>query len=679
MLYVRERFTLFGGNRQWTYFYMKTTTSTRLCTASTFTCALLSTLSIHTSLAAQEYPIAPTANPSFIETITVSGSHSALPIAQLAGNVSVLTEQDIARSQAIFVADLLVQFAGVDISTNGGVGQFAELRLRGSETNHILVIIDGIAVNDQGQGGLVDLAHLSTQSIARIELYRGPQSALWGDGAVGGVLNIITKDGRQTDGNESALKLSVGQQNTQQAQFQHQAQSDKVQYGFTVSHISTDGQNISVVPGNNENDGYSNTSIHSKLGYTFNKQHALNAVFHYVDYETEFDATDFVTTGLPVDADNRSQGRQQSAKLQWLLTPTAANWSLNTSASTHSNEVDNTSDGQLSSLTDATTHSLSSIAKLDYSNQGSIRQFHVGASLEEIDFTQRGPVDFGDPNQTQTIDSNSVFADAVVSVTNNAFINASVRYTDNSEFAAATDYRVGANWQQSAAITWFASVGQASKNPTFTERFGFFAGTFIGNPDLQPEIATTYELGLRYTVNGFNTQFNMFSAQLEDEINGFVFDSASGGFTADNIDGQSDRDGAEFEVSWSGSDLAINATYSYLDATQGSGEAQSAELRRARHNASFNTSYNWSDSISSYLSASYVGAKFDQFFPPWPQASQIIAMRPYWLINANVNIAVSKQFSLNAKIDNVFNHTYQDIVGYRGLERKAIVSLAYKW
>lgn len=651
---------------------------TNMNTSRILSCKILAALVCSAPVLANTQ-IKPESLDTFVETITVSGSHSALPIAQLAGNVSVLTEQDIARSQATFVADLLVQFAGVDISTNGGVGQFAELRLRGSETNHILVIIDGIAVNDQGQGGLVDLAHLSTQSIARIELYRGPQSALWGDGAVGGVLNIITKDGSQTDGNESALKLSVGQQNTQQAQFQHQAQSDKLQYGFTVSHISTDGQNISIVPNNNEKDGYSNTSIHSKLGYTVNKQHALNAVFHYVDYETEFDATDFVTTGLPVDADNRSQGRQQSAKLQWLLTPTAANWSLNTTASTHSNVVENTSDGQLSSLTDATTHSLSSIAKLDYSNQAMTRQFHVGASLEEIDFTQRGPIDFGDPNQTQTIDSNSVFADAVVSITHRAFINASVRYTDNSEFAAATDYRVGANWQQSAALTWFASVGQASKNPTFTERFGFYAGTFVGNPELQPEIVTTVELGLRYTSSGFNTQFNIFSAQLEDEINGFVFDSASGGFTADNIDGRSDRDGAEFEVSWSATDLAFNATYSYLDATQGSGEAQSVELRRARHNASFNTSYNWSDSISTYVSASYVGAKFDQFFPPWPQASQIIAMRPYWLINANVNIAVSKQFSVNAKIDNLLNHTYQDIVGYRGLERKAIVSMAYKW
>lgn len=640
--------------------------------------AVLTTVALSTPVLANTQ-IKPESLDTFVETITVSGSHSALPIAQLAGNVSVLDADDIARSQATFVSELLVQFAGVDISTNGGIGQFAELRLRGSETNHILVLIDGIAVNDQGQGGLVDLAHLSTQSIARIELYRGPQSALWGDGAVGGVLNITTKDGYAMQGHSNTVKVGLGQQDTQQIQYQHQSQVDQLHYGVTISHISTAGQNISIVPDNNETDGYDNTSIHSKLSYQINEQHKITAVLHHVDYDTEFDATDFVTTGLPIDADNLSHGRQQSAKLQWQLTPTTANWSLNTALSSHRNVVDNTSNGVLSSLTDATTRSISSVAKLDYSDTAVTRLYHLGAELEQTDFDQRGPADFGDPNQSQTIDSNSLFADAIMSLSATTFLNASVRYTNNSEFANATDYRVGANWQQSSAFTWFASVGRASKNPTFTERFGFFAGTFIGNPALQPEIATTYELGLRYTFQGLQTQFNVFTAQLENEINGFVFDSATGGFTADNVDGQSDRDGLEWELSWVHDALSINATYSYLDATQGSGEAQSVELRRARHNGSFNASYAWSDTVSSYLSASYVGSKFDQFFPPWPQASKIIGLRPYWLVNANVSLAVTNQLTVSAKIDNLFDHSYQDIVGYRGLERKALLSLAYTW
>ena len=111
----------------------------RAAISGAFSCALLMTTVAH----AQN-----TNEP--LETIVVSGSHSAMSIAQLAGNVSVMTAADITNSQAAFVSELLVQFAGVDISTNGGVGQFAELRLRGSETNHILVLLDGIAINDQG-------------------------------------------------------------------------------------------------------------------------------------------------------------------------------------------------------------------------------------------------------------------------------------------------------------------------------------------------------------------------------------------------------------------------------------------------------------------------------------------------------------------------------------------------
>ncbi len=670
-------FILFGGSRQWKKFNMfNSRILARTVVTSTFTCALFATSN---SFAANSIATNSITTNVAIETMTVSGSHSAIPIAQLAGNVSVLTAADISRSQATFVADLLVQFAGVDISTNGGVGQFAELRLRGSETNHILVLIDGIAVNDQSQGGLVDLAHLSTQSIARIELYRGPQSALWGDGAVGGVLNITTVDGGDVDTSTHSLKLGVGQQATQQIQYQHQARFDKGHYGVTISHVSTDGQNISTVPGNIEKDGYDNTSIHSKLSYQINAKHELNATAHYVDYKTAFDATDFVTTGLPIDANNVSYGQQQSAKLQWLFTPNQFHWSLNSSANIHRNVVDNESDGELSSLTDATTMTISSIAQLDYSTQSLTRQYHVGVELDETDFEQRGPIDFGDPNQSQQISSQSVFADAVLSLTKNAFLNASLRYTDNSEFDAATDYRLGANWRATEAITWFASIGQGSKHPTFTERFGFYAGSFIGNPDLQPEKATTYEVGMRFAHQGFSSQLNVFSAQLEDEINGFVYDAATGGFTADNITGESERDGLEWELSWSSAALNLNASYSYLDATQGEGDSRSVELRRARHNGSVNASYAWSDKVSTYLSGSYVGSKFDQFFPPWPQASQIVAMRAYWLVNANVSIAVTPKVTLSAKVDNLLNHQYQDIVGYRGLERKALVTLAYKW
>jgi vitamin B12 transporter len=315
------------------------------------------------------------------------------------------------------------------------------------------------------------------------------------------------------------------------------------------------------------------------------------------------------------------------------------------------------------------------------SNNGLTRQYHIGLSADKTDFEQRGPSGFGDPNQSQRIDSTSIFGDAVIALSDNIYTNSAIRYTDNSAFDAAVDYRFGANYQSSDTLTWFASIGRASKNPSFTERYGFFAGTFQGNPNLEPEQSTNVEIGLRSKYALANSQFtqqiNVFVGTLENEINGFVFDADTGNFTSDNVAGTSDRSGLEWELSWTSADVSINASYSYLDASQG--DEESVELRRARHNGAINISYSLTPAVSTYVSASYVGSKSDQFFPPFPEPSEIIGLRAYWLVNANLNYQVSTALSVSAKVDNLFNHGYQDIVGYRGLERKAMLSAKYQW
>ena len=166
----------------------------------------------------------------------------------------------------------------------------------------------------------------------------------------------------------------------------------------------------------------------------------------------------------------------------------------------------------------------------------------------------------------------------MIALSDNIYTNSSIRYTDNSEFDAAIDYRIGANYQSSDKLTWFASIGRASKNPSFTERFGFFAGTFQGNPNLKPEQSSNIEIGLRskYVLanSQLNQQINVFVGKLENEINGFVYDAQTGNFTSDNVAGTSDRSGIEWELSWISADVSINASYSYLDASQGDEEGQ---------------------------------------------------------------------------------------------------------
>ena len=623
------------------------------------------------------------------ELITVTGSRQPLAINQLAGSVSVLTEAEIAQSSATFVSELLTQFANVDLSVNGGVGQYAELRIRGAEANHVLVLLDGVQINDLAQGGLIDLAHLPVANIARIELLRGSQSAVWGDGAIGGVLSITTKQAAM-DNLQQSLQFSSGQNNTYQGAYQLSGRSDDLDYRLALSHFTTDGQNISLVEGNAEKDGYSNTQVQLNTHYQLNPQHRLSGFARLVDYKTDYDATDFLTTGLPVDANNVSKGTKNTLKAGWLFAPENAQWQIDSALHYHQDKVDNIENNAIASASNSTEAKLLSVLQITHkvfpnvassSTQGTI---NLGFEYSNIDYEQAGPVVFGDPNYAENMTKNSVFVDSVQPLTKAIWLNTSARYTDNSEFAATTDYRIGGHWQLSPAVNLFVSRGKATKNPTFTERFGFFPTSFVGNPELEPEKSVTNELGLGFIFPGVNKTTNsldltLFKATLYNEINGFVFEPVSGGFTSANINGESERQGWELSSTLHSSFGKVTLAYSYLDATEDTTNLQTRELRRAVHNGSITINNEYQNEVSTYLSARYTGSRDDVFFPPFPQPSATIAQPAYWLINASIQWQARPEVKVGVKGNNLFNATYTDIVGYRGLERNISAFIHYSW
>ena len=127
-----------------------------------------------------------------IETIIVTGAKTPITQTKFAGQAIVIDAETIRKSKAISLSELLKGVAGIAISQSGGLGALSELRMRGSESNHTLIMLNGMPLNDLSQGGVANLAHLAVNNIARIEIIKGGQSALWGSGAIGGVINIIT-------------------------------------------------------------------------------------------------------------------------------------------------------------------------------------------------------------------------------------------------------------------------------------------------------------------------------------------------------------------------------------------------------------------------------------------------------------------------------------------------------
>lgn len=595
-----------------------------------------------------------------LERISVVGSRGEISQSKLAAASYIIDEQAIQNAGQPFLIDLLRGLPGISVAQSGSVGGLTELRLRGAESNHVLVLIDGVVVNDESQGGLVDFAHLSTANIVSVELLQGPQSALWGSGAIAGVISIKTRNGKTAQRN---VRVNLGNNAEYGIGATFSGQQEQFSWLLDAQHITTDGQNVARQ--GDEDDGYENTTIGANLNWQISDKQSLAVNLRGVDYQNDFDAVDFFTTGLPIDADNMTEGTQLSANLHWQLAQTDV-LTHNLIAQYSHNESENFTAGVTTGDTNAQKVRLGYYASY---TSNLLESANIGVEHVTDDFEQGGPIGFGDPNQTQSIDALAVFADAIINVSNDWSINGSARWDDNSDFDDQTSYRLGLNYQISRQWSWFVSHGKAIRNPTFTERFGFFPQTFVGNAELQPETAKTLETGVRFIPHaGVLVQLNAFDSKLKNEINGFVFEPVSGLFTAANRIAISEREGVELMLEQTLSVIKISANYSYLDASELSDtEFATVELRRPRHTGSIRVNYLPNDSQwQANLHLDYTGSRIDQFFPPFPQPAERVNLAAYWLANA----AISYDFNDSARVQfsahNLFDHAYEDVVGFVG-------------
>ena len=619
--------------------------------------------------------LAQNASSDSIETLTVTGTRLPISLTKLPASVSVLSEQEIQASGAVQLTELIRGLPGISIAQSGSPGGLTEVRVRGSESNHLLVLIDGVVANDVGQGSLIDLAHISAANVVRIELLRGPQSALWGSGAVGGVLSITTKAGGDSGTTPTVdLIAGIGSQGTYQGSINAATHQGDLSIRTYANYLETDGDNISRE--GNEDDGYENITAGLNLSYAASDANTFSLRVRNTQYENDYDTTDYIVTGLPTDADNVTDGEQLSTKLTWRYAPDTSAWASTLSFDYRRDENDNTTSGADAGGT--TGERLT----LNWTNVYAMNNWQIAAGGEYLQrlFEQRGPVVYGDPNQKQHDTTTSAFAEITSHLSDTVFTTLSARFDDNSEFDDAFSYRAGVTWQVTPKYALFSSIGKAIKTPTFTERFGYFPTSFIGNPELTPEKSEEWEVGVKANWQSVSAQISAYSATLEDEINGSVYVPEQGLYTADNVDGESRRDGVDIEVNWHTSFAKLTASYSYLDAEQNNNGVTSTELRRARHQGALAAYSNLgTDNFNVYAKIAYVGTHYDTYYPPYPASAETLALDAYILASVNLGYQLSNSWALSLKVNNLFDKEYEDIVGYAGQERRAVLSVNYSY
>ncbi|MEA1980779.1 MAG: TonB-dependent receptor plug domain-containing protein, partial [candidate division Zixibacteria bacterium] len=229
-------------------------------------------------------------NPKQIpDSIVVTANRKATPVKEIGSSVTVITENDIQKSQESSVAEILRTVPGLNVVQSGGTGKATSVFMRGANSHHTLVIIDGIEMNDPSSpNGAFDFAHLNSGNIQRIEILRGSQSVLYGSDAIGGVIQIFTKRGF---GEPSvSLQSEVGSYNSFNESAIISGSKDKFDYSVFLSRKDSDGFSATTdTLGTKENDGYENSEIATHLGYNLSDKFELNFTGKYLDAKADID------------------------------------------------------------------------------------------------------------------------------------------------------------------------------------------------------------------------------------------------------------------------------------------------------------------------------------------------------------------------------------------------------
>ena len=613
-----------------------------------------------------------------LDELLVTAGLQPISSRDVASSVTIITAEEIEQKQIKYLSDLLRQVPGFAVSQAGGLGSQTQVRVRGAEANQLLVLVDGVRANDPAASGEFQYQLALTSNIERIEIIRGPQSATWGSDAMAGVINIIRK--KDVGNRQLSGTIEAGSFNTINVGVNGGYSTQAFQISGGLSFLDSDGTNISRT--GNEKDGAENTTGHIALEFSAGDDFSLRLSGQLIDASNEFDDIDYFVTGLPVDADRLTDSRQTFLTGELRYEPQQGNWSGSFSANRMDSDNDNFSDGLWASSSATETLEIRLRGGVTF-GAGEARSHRVSFALEreDIDFQQRGEASFfGDPNQDQSYAVNGYALEYVGKPGTGFSWTMSGRLDDYSEFDNATTWQLAASYRLSPALRLRGSIGTGSKAPTFTERYGFFADLFIGNPDLKPESSKGWEIGLdsSWADARYQIQLAYFDQDLQDEIDGFVFDPDSFLFTAQNSKNDSRRKGIEAVLNTHLSkSFILTATYTYTDATEKDTMGQSLrEVRRPEHIAGISANYNFANDRGNLnLNLNHNGPQLDVFFSPVTFTSNRVDIDAYTVLDLAAAWQLTPTLEMTGRVSNLLDKSYEEILGFVRPGRAAYVGL----
>lgn len=589
--------------------------------------------------------------------IIVTASRVPQEQSETAASTTIIDRRTIERLGDPLASSLLRLVPSAAVEAGGPAGTLTQVRIRGAEANHSLLFIDGIRANDPAAGDIPRFELLNADIVSRIEVVRGPQSALWGSDAIGG---IIAVNGLPAEAPGYGASSEAGSFGFLRASASAAVTSSTANLAGAVGWQSTTG--IDSFNGRGDKDGYRNLSARVRGSWSFAPDFEIGLSGLALTGRSEFDGFDPLTFRR-ADTLDSSRNRLSAGRL-WISggnQQDGLSGSVATSLLGSSNrnflgpdEINRTRgerwtvNGQLQHRFATGTVRHTAILALDHDRE---------------EFRARDVVFGGASNQDRRRDHQAVTAEWRAEIAP-VVADLAVRRDSFSNFADATTVRASALVALGGGFSIAGSYSEGIAQPSFFDLYGFFPGNFAGNPALKPESSRGFEASLRYSRGRLEAAVTGYRQKLRDEIVD-VFDPATFLSTTINRSTASHRRGAEVEVGWqAGERLRLTANYAYLDATKPASvtAAQLREVRRPRHSGSVAVDGR-SGRLTYSASLAYVGARIDTDFDLFP--AQRVRLKPYWLAGGRVAYALRPGLELFARASNLLDADYQDVFGYR--------------
>lgn len=610
------------------------------------------------SLIASLTPLAAAGSDDTVAPVTVTATRTAQTADEALSSVTVIDRQQIRQSQAQSVPDLLANQQGLSFSANGPYGKATSLFMRGTNGDHVLVLVDGIQAGSATSGPA--LQHLSPEQIERIEIVRGPRSSLYGAEAIGGVVQIFTREGRSGETRVDTSAMGGGN-GTSEVTTAVSGGDDDTRASFAATKFDTDGIDATST-GQPDEDGYTKDAASVTVSQDIGDHTTLSVRGQYADGQTEIDNscpsgdcfTEFtqVTTGAQLD------------------TQVADAWAMKIRAGEHVDESATTAFDGSEDVFDTQRRELSWQNDITIGTQHVVT-LGVDASREKVDSTAAFTVEERD--NTAGFAQWQWFGHGFD-------VQLSGRYDDAEGFGEKATGGIAVGYELAAATRVYGSYGTGFHAPTFNDLYfpltSFTGGSFVGNPDLEPEESETLELGIkggtrdRWSASVYHTEIDNLIDNVDPD--GFLGPAPT---RPENLNAASIT-GVELAGNTTRAGWDLRASLTLLDTELRTDTANDGNELRRRPERTFNLDF------SRDIGAVRFGTHVRHESARYDDVANTDELDGFTLIGMRLSWQMRRNLSVEASVENLGDVDYQTArsfaTGFETLGRTAYLRLRYQ-